>query len=334
MLSPKRYTLIIFVVLALSLILGACQGGGQSAQTDQVTVQLSWFHTVEFAGFYAAEEQGFYEDENIAVTLEPGGFDVQPWEVVAEGDADFGVTGGGAAMIARSEGLPIKAIGAIFRQSPVALMALAESGIQTPEDMIGKRVGTISPNLDDPNDIQFLAMLQELGIDRSEMELVPIEDYSVGSLTSGEMDVSSVFSTNEPIDARQKGFDVNLIFPHEYGVLMYANVIFTTDQMINENPDLVERFMRATLKGYQYAIENPDEVAALALEYDPELDLAFQKETMKVQVPLIDTGDAPIGFMDETVWESTLEILKEQNFITSPVNLNDVYTNEFVEEAQ
>jgi len=331
MLSPKRYTLALFVVLTLSLIFGACQGTGQSAQTDEVTVQLSWFHTVEFAGFYAAEKQGFYEDENIAVTLEPGGFDVQPWEVVAEGEADFGVTGGGAAMIARSEGLPIKAVGAIFRQSPVALMTLADSGIQTPEDMIGKRVGTISPNLDDPNDIQFLAMLQELGIDRSEMELIPIEDYSVGSLTSGAMDVSSVFSTNEPIDARQKGIDVNLIFPHEYGVLMYANVIFTTDQMIKENPDLVERFMRATLKGYQYAIENPDEVAALALEYDPELDLAFQKETMKVQVPLIDTGDAPIGFMDETVWESTLEILKEQNFITSPVNLNDVYTNEFIE---
>ncbi len=332
--SHRKYTLTLFVILTLSLILGACQGGGQAAQKDEVTVQLSWFHSAEFAGFYAAVEQGFYEDENIAVTLQPGGFDVLPWDMVSEGEADFGVTGGGAAMIARSEGLPIKAIGAIFRQSPVALMALAESGIQTPEDMIGKRVGTISPNLDDPNDIQFLAMLQELGIDRSEMELVPIKDYSVGSLTSGAMDVSSVFSTNEPIDARQEGIDVNLIFPHEYGVLMYANVIFTTDQMINENPDLVERFMRATLKGYQYAIENPDEVAALALEYDPELDLAFQKETMKVQVPLIDTGDAPIGTMDEDVWDGTQQILEEQNFIEVPINLSDIYTNEFIEGRQ
>jgi NitT/TauT family transport system substrate-binding protein len=322
------FTLItILVMLALSLM--GC-AGKTSAPNDEVTVQLSWFHTVEFAGFYAADKQGYYAEENIAVKLLPGGFDILPWKDVAEGKADFGVTGGNSLMTARAEGLPIKAIGAIFRKSPVALMSLAKLGIKTPQDMIGKRVGIISPSLDDTNDIQFLSMLKKLGIDRSEMELVPIEDYSVGSLTSGAMDVSSVFSTNEPIDAKQKGIDVNLIFPQDYGVLMYANVIFTTDQMIKEKPELVERFMRATLKGYKYAIEHPDDVSKLALQYDNTLNLEFQQATMKVEIPLIDTGSAPIGTMDTDVWQSTLDILLEQGFLKSTMDLNEVYTNDFI----
>jgi NitT/TauT family transport system substrate-binding protein len=329
-----RHVLFIVALLLVSGLLTACNTSTPTPEPAEVTIQLSWFHTVEFAGFYAAEQQGYYAEENLAVNLVPGGFDARPWREVAEGRADFGVTGGNLLLMALSEGLPVRAIAAIFRQSPVALMALAESGIRTPQDLAGKRVGIISPEMDDGNDIQFLAMLRQLEIDESEMELVVIEDYSVGSLTSGAMDVSSVFSTNEPVGAELQGVDVNLIFPQDYGVLIYANVLFARQGLTEEQPDLVERFVRATLRGYQYAIEHPDEASDLTLKYDETLDSGFQRASMRAEIPLIDTGDAPIGTMDKAVWQSTQDMLLEQGFISSPVDLNALYTNEFVEKSQ
>lgn len=323
----------LLLAFLVSGLLVAC-GPPMPTEPDEVTVQLSWFHTVEFAGFYAAEQQGYYAEQNLVVRLVPGGFDVLPWQEVTEGRAEFGVAGGDSLLIARSEGLPVKAIAAIFRQSPVVLMALAESEIQTPQDMVGKRVGVISPAMDNTNDIQFLAMLHQLGIDESEMELVLTEDYSVSSLTSGAMDVYSGFSTNEPVEAQLQGIDVNLIFPQDYGVMIYANALFTSQQMIDEHPDVVERFVQATLKGYQYAIEHPDEATDFTLQYDETLDLAFQRASMRAEIPFIDTGDMPIGTMDKAVWQSTQDILVEQEFISSPVDLDALYTNEFVEKAQ
>jgi len=335
MYGSKRHAIAVGTLLLVLLtggVLTACHT--PSPGGDKITVQLSWFHTVEFAGFYAAELQGYYAEENLTVRLLPGGFDVLPWEEVAEGEADFGVTGGDSLLIARSQGLPLEAIATIFRESPVVLVALAESGIETPWDMVGKRVGMTSPAMDNTNDIQLLAMLQRLGIDRSQIEFVAIEDYSLNSLTSGTMDVYSGFSTNEVVEARLKGVAVNQIFPQDYDVLIYPNVLFADEQMVEGQPELVERFVRATLRGYQYAIENPVEAAELALWYDETLDLEFQRASMEAEIPLIDTGDAPIGAMEGVVWQRTQDILVGSGFISSTVDLGTFYTNEFVEKAK
>lgn len=326
----RRFPFLVLILLGIGWV-GGC--GPTPATVDQVTVQLSWFHTVEFAGFYAAVDQGYYAAENISVTLKPGAFDIQPWRDVVEGRADFGITGGESLIIARSQGLPLRAIGTLFRRSPVVLIALQGSGIRTPKDMVGKRVGIISPNLDNTNDIQLIAMLSNAGIAKTAVDLVPIEDYSIGSLTSGQMDVYSGFATNEAVEAQLKGIAVNLIFPSDYGVTIYGNVLFCSEKLIREKPDLVRRFVRATFKGYQYAIEHPDEAAALALKYDPTLDLQFQKASMKAEIPLIDTGDVPIGTMDAAVWQGSQDILVQQRFIPAPIDLAGLYTNEFIEKT-
>jgi NitT/TauT family transport system substrate-binding protein len=326
-----HYVVVITVVL-MSGVLVACTA--LKPQPDKVTVQLSWFHSVEFAGFYVADQKGYYADENLAVTLKPGGADILPAQEIADGKADIGVTGGDQLLIARSQGLPLKAIAAIFRQSPVALMALADSGIKTPQDMVGKRIGVISPAYDNNNDIQLLAMLRQAGIDQSEVKLVVTEDYSVGSLTSGAMDVYSGFAMNEPVDARLRGIDVNLILPQDYGVSIYANVLFASQKTLDERSDVVQRFVRATYKGYQYAIEHPDEAGDLALKYDDTLDVAFQRASMQAEIPLIDTGDVPIGTMDAPVWQNTNDILLQQGLIKSPVDTSTLFTNKYVEKTK
>lgn len=325
----KKLNVLVGLAVITALVLTAC---GSTKANDKVTVQLSWFHTVEFAGFYAAVEKGFYAEENLDVTLVPGGATASPITEVNEGRAQFGVTTGDSIIVAQSAGQNLVAVSSIFRQNPLAVMTLSDSGISQPQDLVGKNVGVITADFSTTWDIQFLAMLKKMGVDQGSMNFSAVEDYhGANELTSGKTDAQSgVFSTNEPVVANLDGNNVHMIFYKDFGIEMYANNIFTTGSLISENPDLVARFVRATLRGYQYALENTDEVAAMALKYDETLDLEVQKATMRAQIPLLDTGDAPIGWMDEDTWQVTQEILLDFAVIPNSVDLTSVYTNEFI----
>lgn len=325
---------ILAVTMVMAFVLSACNNTTPT-EPDAVTVQLSWFHTAEFAGFYAAEEQGFYADENLDVTLLAGGPDADPVGALTSGDAQFAVTTGDAVLRARAADKNVKAVAAIYRRSPLAVMSLAGSGIQQPADLEGRTVGVISTDLDTPYDVQFVAMLNQVGIPLDSLELVALQEYhGADDLLSGRMEAaSSMFSTNEMAQAELEGHEINSIFYSDYGVYVYANPILTTDALIAENPELVQRFVDATLRGYQFTLENPEEAAAITLDYDESLDREAQAATLQAQIPLIDTGTANLGVMEERVWASTQDILLNQGIIQEPQDISEVYTNEFVENA-
>ena len=322
------------IALLLSGLFTAC-GSSQKA-LEGVTVQLSWTHSAEFAGFYVADQKGYYKEEGIAVNLVPGGPEIDPVQEVSADRAQFGVTAGDGIVRARVAGEDLIAVSAIFRYSPLVVMSLTEEGLQTPWDLEGKTVGVIAADLDTTWDRQFLAMLAQLDIDPTSMDFVPVENYhGAEALKSGRIEaVTGFFSTNEPVQAELDGDDVNLMFIGDYGVSVYPNTIFTRDALIYQRPDLVEGFVRATLKGYMYAIEHPEEAAELCLKYDDNLDMALQKETMYAQIPFIDTGDAVLGEMDYTVWKNTQDMLLEQGFISTGVDLSTLHTNAFVERVR
>ena len=330
----KKVSAFLSILMVFSLVLTAC-GNGPTAEPDKVTVQLSWFPTVEFAGFYVADQLGYYTEENIAVNLVAGGPDVDPVSEVAAGNAQFGLAPADSILRAKANEQEMTAVGAIFRQSPMVVMALDDLGIQRPQDLEGKTVGVISPTLDTTWDIQFIAMLHTLGIDENTMTFVPNELYGAGDLTSGKMDASSgLFSTNEPIQAGLDGYKFNLIYYSDYGVEFYNNLIFANSSFVSENDDLAKRFIRATIKGYQHAIESPQDAVDQTVKYASDLNPEFELASMKVEIPLIDTGNAPIGFMDDSVWQNTQNILIEQGYLNSPVDISTVYTNKYVEGSK
>lgn len=322
-------------LLVLAIVLAGC-ARPTPAPLDEVTVQLSWFHDVEFVGFYVAEAQGFYTEEGLRVQLVAGGPTVDALAEVTSGRAHFGIVTGDQIIRARAAAQDVVAISSIFRQSPLIVMALADSGIRRPEDLVGKTVGVISPNLDTTWDIQFLAMLHRLGIDRNSMTFVPTQDYfGANELLSGRVDAaSSFFVTNEPVQARIDGHAVAQFFYSDYGIVSYANPLFTTGERIREQPDLVQRFVRATLRGYQYAIENPEAAAVIAGNYDTGRTQEVLVAAMQAQTPLIDTGDAPIGWLDESVWGAMQRVLLDQGLLATPIYLAEAYTNQFVRQAK
>jgi len=327
------YSYASFVVLVLFTLLISSCGGKASAPKDKVTMQFAWFHQIEYTGFYVAVEKGFYADENIDVTLVAGGYDMDPIAEVIANRAQFGISRSVNMVIARSKGQDIVAIGTVFRKSPWVAVSLKDAGITNPQDLAGKTIGI---EMGDPKyieNVQLMALFKKLNVDTSAITYVSRDfaDPIANDLQAGIADIDAgLFATNDLVTAQMRGMDVNTIYYSDYGVDFYANLIFAKGLFITENPDLTARFVRATLRGYQYALENPDEAVAATLKYDEKLDAKVQAAQMKAQIPLIDTGDQPISWMDENVWQNTVDILLAGGFIPSKVDVASLYTNKFI----
>lgn len=333
----KKNQLVTITVLftLFAVLLGACAGAAPApaAEPDKVTVQLSWFHGVEYAGFYAAIEKGYYADANIEVVLNAGGPEINPIDEVNNGNAQFGITSGDSLITARAAGQNFVAVATIFKENPLAITSLKQDGISSPDDLVGKTVGVYSLDLSNFFDLPFLALMSRTGLERESMNYALIEDFQgANEIKAGNMDaMSGMFATDQQVMAKQAGDTLNFIYYKDYGYDVYINTIFITEELRQSNPDLVHRFVQATVKGYQYAIENTDEVAQLALAYDETLDLAYQQAVMQAQIPFINTGDGQIGTMNESIWTNTQNILLEFNLISQPIDLSTVYTNEFAQ---
>lgn len=331
--KKNLFSILTALFILPALLLGACASQSTpAAEPDKVTVQLSWFPGVEYAGFYAAVAKGYYTDANIEVTLNAGGPDINPLDEVNNGNAQFGITSGDSIITARTNGQEFVSVAAIFKENPLAITSLKKDNITSPEDLVGKTIGVYSTDLSNFSDLPFLALMNRTNLDRNSMKYAVIEDFQgANEIKAGHMDaMSGMFATDQQVMANQAGDELNFIYYKDYGYDVYINTIFVKEEFRQSNPDLIRRFIQATMKGYQYAIENTDEVANLALTYDPNLDLAYQQAVMKEQIPFINTGDGQLGAMNESIWKNTQDILLEFNLIKAPVDLKTVYTNEFL----
>ncbi len=331
----KNYLKLLIVVLVIAIGVGVYfwffRGQGAvvlKTGKQEVALKLKWVHQAQFAGNYVAAEKGFYSDEGLNVTITPFSFEEPTIDAVVGGKADFGITGADELLLAREKGLPIKAFAVIYKINPVCAYTLQSSGITKPQDFVGKKVGLErGTNVD----LLYFAMMAKLGIDRSQVEEVTI-GYDATELLNGTVDVSTGYIINEPHQVIEAGYEVNTMLMADYSVNMYADVLFATEDTIKNNPKLVEKFLRATLKGWQYAIENEDEAVDLVLKYATDRTKKHEAYMLRQSVPLIHTGESPLGWMEKSKWDRVREILFEQGILNKKIDINGAYTNEFLEE--
>lgn len=295
--------------------------------TQEVKLKLKWVHQAQFAGNYVAIEKGFYKEEGLTVQPTPFTFESPTIDAVVNGTADFGITGADELVLARAQGKPIKAIAVVYKINPVAAYALKKSGIVKPQDFIGKTVG-----LERGINVDYLyaAMMGKLGIDRSKIKEVTI-GYDATELLAGKTDVSTGYIINEPNQVVEAGQEVNTILMADYGVNMYADVLFATEKTIQTKPELVARFLKATLRGWQYAIEHESEAVDATLLYATTRSKSHETKMLHASIPLINTGSSALGWMDAREWERVQDILLEQKILAKPVVITDAYTMQFLE---
>ncbi len=339
----KSFVILLIGVLLSSLLLSACgdkkeeEKKSESKEKTPIGVQLSWIDTIEFIEFYAADAQGYYDEAGLEVTTHRGGFDEQgnyidPITRVLNGEVQFGVKAAADILAARAEGKPVIAIASIYQRSPASIVSLSESNITQPTDLKGKRVmvefGTNLTAL-------YLAFLALEGIERSDIVEVTNEGHVVDPLLNGEVDAYLGFITNESLQVKRRAQgEVNDLFLSDYGVDTYVNTIFTTEDMIKNKPDLVEAFLRATLRGAEWAVANPDQAAELVVQRFgdqlPETVKELQKEAMQASLPLLNPAGSKIGMMQPEVWEFTQQMLLDQGTLSEPVEVEKAYTMEFL----
>jgi NitT/TauT family transport system substrate-binding protein len=314
----------ILGLICLAFLFSAC-GQPATPTLTPVTVQLKWLHQAQFAGFYAADQKGYYADQGLQVNFIEGGPTVDLEKSVLDGTAQFGIIGADGLIAARADGKPLRAIAVIFRRSPLVFMALADSGITRPQDFVGKTIQA------DTGVITLHAMLANVGISVDQYREVNI-GADLKPFYSGEVQVWNAFLTNEVLTAQSEGYKVNIIYPDDYGIHFYSDTLYATDDYITANSDLVIRFLRATLKGWTYAIENPTLIAPIIDQYNPNANHEHETAQMAASIPLINTGEDNIGWMKPEIWAGMEKTLREQGEISAPLDVTQVYTLQFLEE--
>jgi NitT/TauT family transport system substrate-binding protein len=321
----KKHAFWISVLLLTSL--SACSSiTTPKATLTPVSVQLLWTHQAQFAGFYAADQNGYYAAEGLSVTFLEGGPTVGHWNAVLDGAAQFGIAGGDELILARSEGKPVRAIATIYRRSPTVFISLKDSGITRPEEFSGKKIrapANTAPTL--------YAMTEKVGISPDQYTVITDLPSDLALFASGEVPVWGVYLTGFVITAEQAGYQLNIIYPDDYGVHFYADTLFATDDLLAKDPDLATRFLRATLKGWTYAVENPNEMGAMVAKYNPGADAALENTKMLASLPLVNTGEDHIGWMKPEIWSGMEQTLHEQGVLTNTVAIAQVYTLQFLE---
>jgi len=303
------------------------------AQPREVNLQLLWNHQFQFAGFYAADAQGFYEDEGLDVNIKHGGYNdsgkaVNPVEEVVFGRADFGITRSDL-LLERMLGLPVVALAAIYQRSPFVLVTTTDSGIRRLEDIGQKPVMLVLPSGQGAPrriDTETLAMLKQAGIDYRQLNNEP-PSWDYGDLTKGKTTLMPGYITDTPLYVKRTGGEPVVIDPLDYGIDFYGDVLFTSEHMLSSDPDVVERFRRASLRGWQYALDHPQVVINLILEkYYPEagsemrelLSYEAQRTTELMQPDLIE-----VGYMSRERWRKIGQTFVELGLVSGTLELDE-----------
>ncbi|WNC71358.1 ABC transporter substrate-binding protein [Thalassotalea psychrophila] len=279
---------LIFIAVASFMIVKPLSAA-VPIEAERVIIQLKWSHQFQFAGYYAAIEKGFYTEENLNVVLKELDTEKGFIAPVLSGEAHYGVADAGL-LLNRLSGEPVVLLRQIFQYSPRVLTTLADSGITSPYDLKGKLI----MRGEDTGDHSIHLMLQDsIGkIDQS--NLAP--SYDLSAFKNGNTDALESYSTTQLFDLRQAGYKINAIEPRDFDINLYGDNLFTTESEIKEHPSRVDAMIRATTKGWQYALKHPDEIIQLIREkYKPNLSQSRLEFEAQKTAQLIMPDKIPLG---------------------------------------
>jgi NitT/TauT family transport system substrate-binding protein len=323
----KQVKQILTIILFFGFLAACSPQAAPTPALTPISIQLSWTHQSAFGGLYAADQNGYYAQEGLAVTLLQGGPTVDNIAAVQDGKAQFGIASADAVIAARAQGKTVRAIAAVFRRSPVVFLTLANSGITRPQDFAGKTIRSTASTI-----ATLHAMTAFVGLSPSQYNEITTLPSDVAKFASGEVPIWAMLINGQAVAVQQAGYKVNIIYPDDYGVHFYGEVIITTDELIKTNPDLVLRFLRASLKGWTFAVENPDKISAMVAKVEPKADKTLENERMTISLPFINTGEDHIGWMKAETWNGMEKTLREQGILTTSLDVNQIYTMKFLEE--
>ncbi len=294
--------------------------------SEKIVVQLKWINQFQFAGYYVALEKGFYKEAGLDVILRPNGYNgsfVSPVDAVVSGDAQFGISNSGL-VLDYLNGKPVVALAATLQHSAVSWLVLEKSGIRSIHDMVNKRLMTVFPLSES---LELLEPFRAEGIDPKKLHLTQTI-FDLQPLIDGKIDAYDAYVTNEPFLLEQKGIPYRIIDPRTYGIDFYGDVLFTSQAELQNNPERVEAFRKASMDGWRYAMAHPDEIIDLIVnKYAPQKNREHLRFEARAMWNLMQPDIIEIGHMNPGRWLRIAEIMTEHNRIIDDKILDSfIYT--------
>lgn len=315
--------LSIAAALGLMSALAATSARAQ----DKISLQLPWILNVQHAPYVIARDKGFYKDAGLEVEIRPGGVQINPNPLVATGQATFGMNDAPNLINSRAQGMPLVAVSACWQLHPGGLYALKETGINEPKDLEGK---TLAYDIGGPWTL-VQAMLAKTGVDVSKINLVNASGNEI--LMNGTVDARTGFVINGPVSLKLAGKETTRLRAADFGVPAYADVIFTTEATVKDNPDLIKRFVAANIRGLEYAYAHPEEAVAAVLAANPTLKPEAETIQFSLQPELIFTPEAKAEGLCRISGDKlaeTFTIMKTYGGLTTEVDTSVMFTNDFL----
>ncbi len=325
--------IILTTLLCAGLIAAACGDNAKSKSTASEPTStlapksmtfMAGFKAqanLPFVGVYVAQEKGFFKQENLNVTIRHAQA-AEHLQLLLAGEIQVTTANGAQVLQRDAQNLPMTSIGLIGQKSEQGFVVGANSGIKTVQDFVGKKLGykgTVP--------VEFLALAKSQGVDTSKVNQVRV-GFDPRVLSEGQVDILSVFVSNEPGQLASIGYPTKLFDPSEYGIPALGLTYVTTPDLIKKDPDLLTRFLKAALHGIEWADANREEAVDIVMKYAPQENRDQQKFMMETELARAKVSGG-YGFQTQDQWQKLEDTLLEYNAIDKKVDLTQAYSDQF-----
>jgi putative hydroxymethylpyrimidine transport system substrate-binding protein len=308
------------------LLTGACSQKPTPSSADrELRVRLDWTPWVPHAAFYAAENQGYYRDEGLKVKLYVPPDPDATIKLVASRQDDVGISYMTETVFARQQGFKVKSIGAVIPHPLNCIMTLRKSGIDKPEKLKGKIIGTSGA----PSDSAFLDwILAQKGLKKGDYKVLNIGFSLAEALKSGNVDaIIGAYWPWEGVKLEQDGYPVYVLKLQDLKVPDYYELVLVARE--DTNSDVLRKFMRATVKGYNFVLQRPSEAVSILRKVSPDLSEAFLTAAMKEMTSEMQFPSR-IFYQDPRIWQSMVTFMRTTGLLDKDVTAESAFTNDFL----
>jgi NitT/TauT family transport system substrate-binding protein len=320
--NKLKYAAVLAV--ALTAVTAAAQPAANAA--DAVIMRLNFTPWGMHAPYFGGRTQGFYKDEGIDLEMRAPSAGQQGELLVGTGREQFGITNADSFIKARASGVPIVAIMADEPDNPYSVITLKKSGIDAPAKLKGKKIAwfqALVPGMLDP-------VIQSGGLTREDVQLVTVaRGAEVQMLAAGQVDALFGYSFGQALTLEHRGFPVNVMPIRDYGVQFYGTVIYTSEALLKSNPDLVKRFLRATINGFIYAHDHAEAAVKEVIVHAADREVPLETQKLLIIYRLYNTPDYAerFGRMTDAKWRSSIELLAKGGDLARTPAPSEMYTN-------
>jgi putative hydroxymethylpyrimidine transport system substrate-binding protein len=326
---------IFILILSAVLLLSAC-GGDQTTEVSEeedlpvVDIMLDWYPNAVHSYLYAAIEQGYFEDEGVKVNIKFPANPTDPINLAATGDITLGITYQPDVIMARAKDIPVVSVAAIVRSPLNHMIYLPDSGIQSPKDLEGKKVGYPGIPVNEP---LLQTMIEADGGDMSKVELIDVGFELGSSLVSENVDaVIGAYINHEVPVLEHKGYEVDYFNPVDYGVPnFYELVIVTNEETWKDQEEAIRAFWKGATKGFHFMQENPDKSLDLLMSHQDQANFPLirevEEQSLDILLPKMETSEEAFGSQSKESWQETIDWLKNGGLITDAPDVDEIFVN-------